>query len=106
MPRTFAVLACALALTACATKGGPVAGIPPVADPCPAEGLAAVRPEPIHPIVDPVELGTVFGAIAGVIGPERGQALVRFWETERPTWGRQATERLTRVKTWCDARQK
>lgn len=78
--------------------------MPPVADPCPAEGLAPLRDEPTHPLPDPVDKGRVFGAIAAAIGPERAQALVRFWETDEPTWGRQGWERAKRTKEWCDAR--
>lgn len=100
----LAFVAWALLLTACATDKLPPPSLPPVAEPCPAEGLAPVRPEPVHPLPDPIEKGKVFGAIAGVIGPERAQALVRFWETDEPTWGRQGWDRVNRTKAWCDAR--
>lgn len=99
----FAAIACCLALAACAKPTPPV-NVPPIADPCPAEGLASIQTEPAHPVADPAELGAVFGAIANVIGPERAQALVRFWETERQQWGGAGWERVKRVKTWCDAR--
>jgi hypothetical protein len=93
----------ALALSACA-KPVPVLDIPPVADPCPAEGLAPLRPEPVHPVPDMVERGRVFGAVIAILGEERARALVQFWETDRPTWGRQGWERVKRTKAWCDGR--
>lgn len=101
----FAAVACCLALAACAKPTPPV-DVPPVADPCPSEGLAPIKAEPAHPVPDPMELGAVFGAIAGVIGPDRAQALVRFWETERPQWGGQGWARVKAVKSWCDERNK
>lgn len=89
-------------LAACATK--PPTTVPPVADPCPAEGLAELQAEPVSPESDPIELGRVYGAIAGVIGPDRAQALVRFLEADHPSWGRRGWERAKRVKEWCAAR--
>lgn len=68
------------------------------------EGLAEVRPEPVHPETDPVALGGVFGAIVTVIGEERAKALIRYWEVEVPTWGRQLEQRTKAVKAWCEAR--
>ncbi len=104
MPR-FLDIACglSLALAACAKPTVPVI-VPPVADPCPSEGLAPLRVEPIDPLPDTVEKGRVFGAIAQVLGPDRAQSVIRFWETEVPTWGRQGWERVGRTKTWCENR--
>lgn len=104
MPRYYLACACALALSACNTTKEPVI-LPPIADPCPAEGLAEVRPEPVHPLTDQVERGRVYGAIASVLGADRAQSLVRFWETDEPTWGRQGWERVKRTKDWCDGRK-
>lgn len=105
MPRSYLIAFACLALTACEhNPKGPVGQIPPVADPCPSEGLAPLRAEPTHPLPDPVDKGKVFGAIASVIGADRAQALVRFWETEEPTWGRQGWERVKKTKEWCDRR--
>lgn len=104
MRHAFFYCAFALSLAGCATTRDPPPALPPIAEPCPAEGSAAVRAEPVHPLADPVEKGRVFGAIASVIGPDRAQAVVRYWETEVPTWGRQGWERVGRVKTWCDSR--
>lgn len=104
MPRYFVIACASLALASCGGKRPPVVGIPPVANPCPSEGLAPLRSEPVHPLPDTVEKGRVFGAIAQVLGADRAQALVRFWETESPTWGRQGWERVGRVKAWCESR--
>lgn len=104
MPRYLFAAACALALTACGSldKDPPVE-VPPIADPCPAEGTADLRPEPVNP-VPPADRGPVYSAVASVLGPDRAQALIRFWETDHPTWGRQGWERVKRTKEWCDAR--
>jgi hypothetical protein len=104
MPRYYAIAACVVALSACATKPAVPVNLPPVAEPCPSEGLAPLKAEPTHPLADPVDRGKVYGAIASVIGNDRAQALVRFWETDEPTWGRQGWERVKRTKEWCDRR--
>lgn len=99
----FAAIACCLALAGCATTKPPV-DVPPVADPCPAEGLAEVQAAPVSPVTDPVMLGQVFGAIDRTLGPEKAAALVRFWEVELPQWGNQLSARVTRTKAWCEGR--
>lgn len=105
MPRYFLLAAAALALSACADHPKPTPGqIPPIAEPCPSEGLAPLKAEPVKPVTDPIQMGRVYGAIATVLGPDVAQKLVRFWETDEPTWGRQGWERVKRTKEWCDAR--
>jgi len=102
-PQWALPLAALLLLSACA-KPVPVLDIPPIADPCPAEGLAPIRDEPAHPVPDMVERGRVFGAIIAILGEAKARALVQFWETDRPTYARLGWERVARIKTWCDGR--
>lgn len=99
--RQAVIFLLAVILASCQTPKPPV-NVPGHREPCPVEALAPIRAEPASPEQDGVERGKVFGAITAAIGEERARALVRFWEVEMPTWGRQGWERGTRVKEWCD----
>lgn len=93
----------ALILGGCVTK--PLPGqIPPIADPCPSEGLAPVKEAPVKPIIASIDQGLVYGAIAGVLGADKAQALVRYWESEMPQWGQLGWTRVDKTKTWCEGR--
>lgn len=97
------VLVTALSLGACQTSGR-VIEVPRVVNPCPSEGQADILSEPKIPITES-ERSQVYTAVAAAIDPLRAQALIKYWEVEVPSWGRQGWSRLDKVRDWCSHRK-
>lgn len=102
MPKALILLALGLSLASC--QHTPVLDIPPVADVCPPEGAAPLKPQPLAPELTEAERQRVYTTIAATIDPFRAQALVRYWEAELPVWGKLGWERLAKIKPYCDAK--
>lgn len=102
---TQALILCAsLLLVGCGTTKGPPPELPQVFVPCPSEGQAAILSEPKFPLSES-ERSQVYTAVAAAIDPLRAQVLIKHWEVEVPSWGRQGWSRVAKMKTWCEARK-
>lgn len=95
----------ALSLAACATA--PPAQVPVQVDPapvvCPAAATAPLEAAPVAPAVTDTEDDRFIAAVVGVLGVDRGLAMIEWMQATFPAYARRQAARVEDVQRWCAA---
>lgn len=89
----------ALFLAGCGGQTGPALVEPVI---CPASATAALEPEPARPVLTEEQQLALDIATITALGPDLGQALIRFTDAEHPAYARRLAARIEETRVWCE----